>query len=159
VPEMRPFTTFNFLVEIAFGGNSQLCKAAFAECSGLEATVEVKTIREGGNNSQPIHLTGPVSYSQLTLRRGMTRNFDLWDWFDRVLRDGEQHLRATCDVRIRSSYQPRPADAVVFRLSGCIPTKIKAPALNAKDGVLAIEELQIAYQLLERRPTGGGPVA
>ena len=153
----RPFTAFNFLVEIAFGGKPQLCQAAFAECSGLEATVEVKTIREGGNNSQPVHLTGPVSYSQLTLRRGMTSNFDLWDWFDRVLRDGEQHLRATCDVRMLPSQRERE-DAVVFRLSGCLPTKIKAPALNAKDGLLAVEELVIAYALLEFLP-GGGPGA
>jgi phage tail-like protein len=158
VSEMRPFTAFNFVVEIAFEDNPQLCEAAFAECSGLEATVEVKTIREGGNNSQPVHLPGPVSYSQLTLRRGMTASFDLWDWFDQVLRDGEQHLRATCDVRMRTSTQPEPDDAVVFRLSGCLPTKIKAPALNAKDGLLAIEELQIAYELLERLP-GGNPGA
>ena len=155
--EMRPFTAFNFRVEIALGDNPELCEAAFAECSGLEATMEVKTIREGGNNSQPVHLPGPVSYSQLTLRRGMTTSFDLWDWFDQVLRDGEQHLRATCNVRMRTSQRERE-DAVVFRLSGCLPAKIKAPALNAKDGLLAIEELQIAYELLEFLP-GGGPGA
>lgn len=149
-----PFTAFNFTVEIAFGDSPQLCQAAFAECSGLEASVEVKTIREGGNNSQPIHLVGPVSYSQLSLRRGMTSSFDLWDWFDRVLRDGEQHLRATCDVHMRSSDRSR--DVAVFRLTGCLPTRIKAPALNAKDGTLAIEELQVAYELLTRVPGKGG---
>jgi hypothetical protein len=29
-------------------------------------------------------------------------------------------------------------------LSGCLPIKMKAPALNAKDGGVAIEEMQIA---------------
>jgi phage tail-like protein len=154
VSEAVPFTAFNFSVQIAFGDSPALCEAAFAECSGLEATVEVKTIREGGNNSQPIHLVGPVSYGQLSLKRGMTDSFDLWDWFDRVLRDGEQHLRATCQIRMLSS--DRTTDAAVFVLSGCLPTRIKAPALNAKDGAVAIEELQIAYELLTRKPSAGG---
>ena len=38
-----------------------LCSAAFAECDGLEMTMDVKTIREGGNNGAQIRLTGPVS--------------------------------------------------------------------------------------------------
>jgi len=32
-----------------------------------------------------------------------------------------------------------------FKLTDCLPIKIKAPALNAKDGAVAIEEMQIAY--------------
>jgi hypothetical protein len=36
-------------------------------------------------------------------------------------------------------------------LSRCIPVKLKSPALNAKDGVVAIEELQIAYEQFELR--------
>jgi hypothetical protein len=32
-----------------------------------------------------------------------------------------------------------------FKLRGCLPIKIKAPALNASDGLVAIEEMQIAY--------------
>jgi hypothetical protein len=36
-----------------------------------------------------------------------------------------------------------------FKLKGCLPIKIKAPALNAKEGILAIEEIQIAYGSLE----------
>jgi phage tail-like protein len=35
-----------------------------------------------------------------------------------------------------------------FRLERCIPTKLKASALNAKDGQLAIEEMQVAYEAM-----------
>jgi hypothetical protein len=37
------------------------------------------------------------------------------------------------------------ADTLRFKLSDILPVKIKAPALNAKDGILAIEEMQLAY--------------
>jgi hypothetical protein len=58
------FTTFNFRVEITVPGiNGFLCEAAFAECDGLEMTMEPKTFTEGGNNIGQVHLAGAVSFS------------------------------------------------------------------------------------------------
>jgi phage tail-like protein len=39
-------------------------------------------------------------------------------------------------------------ERVRFVLDRCLPTKLKAPALNAKDGMVAIEELQMVYESL-----------
>src|SRR4051794_8123330 len=93
----EPFTSFNFAVEIDVPGVSpKVCGAAFFDCDGLEMTRDVKTIREGGNNGTQIRLTGPVSYGQLTLKRGMTSSFDLWDWFEAVQDDPS--LRADAEI-------------------------------------------------------------
>lgn len=139
------FTNFNFLVEIKLDGN-KLCNAAFAECDGLEMNMQPKTIREGGDNTRPIHLLGPVAYGQLTLKRGMSPSFDLWDWFERVQQPGGGSLRADAEVVLLA------ADAgtrqVSFTLSRCLPVKIKAPGLNAREGTLAIEEMQLVYERL-----------
>jgi phage tail-like protein len=141
-----PFTAFNFAVEIQVNGVSeQICNASFAECDGLEMSREIKTIREGGNNGQQFRLTGPVSYGQLTLKRGMTETFDLWDWFSASLTDPT--LRADAYVILFAS--GGQTERASFHLSRCIPIKLKAPALNAKDGMVAIEELQLAYESLE----------
>ena len=43
-----------------------------------------------------------------------------------------------------------------FILSRCLPTKLKAPALNAKDGMIAVEELQLAYETLRLVDPSGG---
>ena len=49
------------------------------------------------------------------------------------------------------------AERARFLLSRCLPVKLKAPGLNAKDGMVAIEELQLAYESLRfQRPDGGG---
>src|SRR5947209_11320696 len=94
-----PFTTFNFAIEIEVPGVSQkICSAAFSECDGLEMTMDVKTIREGGNNGEQIRLTGPINYGQLTLKRGMTASFDLWDWFSAILQPGRASLRGNATV-------------------------------------------------------------
>jgi len=147
-----PFTTFNFKVELTLDGEAApLCNAAFAECDGLDMTMEIKTIREGGNNNQPIHLIGPVNYGQLTLKRGMTETLDLWNWFEKVLQKGQWGLRA--DGRVVMLAADGKTEQVQFDLGGCLPVKIKAPGLNAKDGLLAIEEMQIAYEMLSiKRP-------
>ncbi len=154
-----PFTAFNFSVEIKvpfIGPN--LCNAAFSDCDGLEMSMDVKTIREGGNNTEQIRMVGAVNYGTLTLKRGMTSSFDLWDWFD-----AQQHgnptqlrkdLRGDADVVILAP--DHKTELVRFTLKKCLITKLKAPVLNAKEGIVAIEEMQLAYQSMSlKRPQGG----
>lgn len=147
-----PFTTFNFRVLVTLdSGSGPLCDAGFSECAGLEQSVEVKTLRQGGDNARQIHLSGPVGYGTLTLKRGMTSSFDLWDWFERVNTDGERHLRAETEVLMLHS--DRTVEQAAFVLGGCLPSKLSAPALTAADGQVAIEELQVVYETLRlRRP-------
>ena len=154
-----PFTSFNFSVEInvPFIG-PKLCNAAFSDCDGLDMTMDVKTIREGGNNTQQIRLVGAVNYGQVTLKRGMTSSFDLWDWFDAQQHANPQQLRTSIrgDVDVVIIAPDRTTELVRFVLKKCLLTKLKAPALNAKDGVVAIEEMQLSYESMTlKRPDGG----
>ena len=155
VPQPRPFTAFNFRVVLTVPNvDRPLCDAAFAECDGLEMTMQPKTIQEGGNNAAQIHLAGPLTYGQLTLRRGMTSSFDLWDWFDRVA-GGNYALRAEgIVVMLASQRGDRDVAQAAFRLTRCLPARIKAPPLNAREGQVAIEELAIAYERLSVIPPG-----
>jgi len=155
-----PFTAFNFSVEInvPFLGPT-LCNAAFAECDGLDMTMDVKSIREGGNNTRQIKLVGAVNYGQLTLKRGMTNNFDLWDWFDAQQHGSPAQLRSDLrgDVDVAMLAADHKKELVRFILKKCLLTKLKAPALNAKDGMVAVEEMQITYESMTlKRPAGGG---
>ena len=143
---MDPFPAFNFKVRLQLDGESQpICEGAFSEVTGLEATLDAETIREGGNNSRQIHLTGAVSYGQLTLKRGVTDNFDLWRWFRETQINRER--RASGEIVMLSA--DRETETVRFALTGCLPLKIKAPGLNAQNGIVAIEEVQIAYETLD----------
>ena len=147
-----PFTAFNFAVEINVPGvSSKVCSAAFSECDGLDMTMEVKTIREGGNSGRQYRLAGPVTYGQLSLKRGMTATFDLWDWFNATLNNAQ--LRADAEVVLFAG--DGRTERARFILERCLPVKVKAPSLNAKDGMIAIEELQLAYESMRlKRPEG-----
>jgi phage tail-like protein len=151
---VRPFTAFNFGVELTVKDFiPRVCNAAFSECDGLEMTMEPKSIREGGNNAQVHRLAGPVAYGTLTLKRGMTATFDLWDWFARVVEQPD--LRADGEVVVFA--EDGATERARFVLQRCLPVKLKAPQLNAKDGAVAIEEFQLAYESLTlKRPDQGG---
>src|ERR1043166_545927 len=142
MPDEDPFLTFNFRVQIVIAGasgiglKSPLCDCAFAECDGLEMTMEPKAYREGGNNTEHIRLVGPVTYGTLTLKRGMTRSLDLWKWFAAVAGSaGKQGASASGVVVLRSA--DGRSDLVKFNLNGCLPIKMKAPGFNARDGMIA----------------------
>lgn len=163
----RPFTSFNFRVRITLD-DRELCQAAFSECEGLEMTMEAETHREGGNNVAQYQLVGPVSYGRLTLRRGMTKTFGLWGWFNRVSTT-DYGLRPRVIVEVLSS-EPGGGEAgsavdARFTLHGCVPVKLRAPSLNATDGRVALEELQVAYERLSTEipgapaREGAGPIS
>jgi len=143
-----PFTTFNFFVEIEVdspGLSNPICSMLFSDVDGLEMNIEPKTIREGGRNTGPVYMAGGVGYGQLSLKRGMTSNFDLWNWFETVASPGNGGLRGSADIVMLAGDGTQQAQ---FRLTGCLPIKLKAPALNAKDGLVAIEEMLIVYESL-----------
>ncbi len=138
-----PFSAHAFAIELRLPGEGEpLCEAAFCACEGLELQRSIVTLREGGAASSVRLLAGPESVGRVTLRRGMTSDLALWDWWERVRRD--PRLRATCDIVVLS---PDLADERVrFRLHGCLPAKIAAPDLNAAGNEVAIETLEIACE-------------
>jgi len=148
----RPFTTFSFSVELRVKDVApRVCNAQFSECDGLEMTIEAKTIKEGGNNSQLHRSAGAMGYGTLTLKRGMTPSFDLWTWFSSTAENPS--LRADGEVVVLA--QDGVTERVRFVLQRCLPVKLKAPALNARDGAVAIEELQLVYESLTVRVPEG----
>ena len=142
----EPFTAFAFAVELRLPGSDQpLCHAAFCECDGLELRRAITTLRDGGDAGSVRLLPGPESFGNVTLRRGMTSTFDLWDWWERVRRD--PRVRASCDVIVLSP--DLAEERVRFRLHRCLPAKITGPALDAKGNDIAIESLEVACEGIE----------
>ncbi len=143
----RIFTAFNFLVEISVDGIAdRVCEASFAECDGLEMSIESKTFQQGGLNTEQVHLAGPVSYAQLTLKRGMSKDFGLWRWFTEVMKTERRGLRGQATIIMLDANQQ---EQIKFKLKDCLPIKLRVPALNAKEGGIAIEEMQLMYAAMD----------
>ena len=149
-----PFSALNFEVRITKeGSKSMLCEGAFSDCDGLEMTMDVKTIRQGGDNARQIRLAGPASFGQITLKRGKTEGFDLFNWINQTIAD--PGLRADVQIVVFANATNHSKESASYHLERCLPVKFKAPALNAREGIVAIEELQLAYETLRLDTQGG----
>lgn len=159
----KPLPVFNFLVEfhespLKPGGTSavQLCDGAFAECTGLEATMEPKVVKEGGHNFGAHQRVGPVTFATVVLKRGMTRRRDLWKWFEITTAGGAYTYRLRATVHMRDA---RGQTVLSWQLENALPIKFKAADLNAKGADVGVEELHIAHEgltFLGPSAAGGG---
>jgi phage tail-like protein len=154
----QPFVAFRFEVVLDLdtptsGLASPLCDAAFAECDGLELTMQTKTLEVGGVNDRQIHLIGPVTSGQLTLKRGMTNNLQLWQWFAQGTKPGSV-LTAHGTITV---WDAEGTPGLEVTLTGCLPVRMRAPSLNARaEGGVAVEELGLVYEKLDIGAPGGG---
>ena len=62
----------------------QVCSGSFAECTGLEATMEPKVIKEGGRNYGAAQRAGGTTFATVVLKRGISNNQNLYQIFNSV---------------------------------------------------------------------------
>ena len=76
-----PYRGYNFIVEI-----DETDVAGFSEAGGLTFNVDSVDYREGNFPELHVHkLTGLRKFSNITLKRGLTDNRELWTWYKAVL--------------------------------------------------------------------------
>lgn len=136
-------------------GSLPLCGGSFSECSGLEATMEPKVIREGGRNYGDHQRAGYVTFATVVLKRGITSNRHLWRWFDMVA-GGRTAPRLTARlVHIAADEDPGTGSGVLtWEMRNAMPVKFKAATYSATAAVVGVEELHFVHEGL--RLVGGG---
>ncbi len=160
-----PLPAFRFKVEFFLstpkggkkGDKKLLCRGGFAECTGLEATMEPKSIKVGGNNYGQVQRVGRVNFATVILRRGVASNRDLWTWFDLVAK-GAYAYRLDAEVSLLD-FEPKknPSVMMTWKMRNALPTKFKTVDFNAKGSSdVGIEELHFVYEELSHKVGSSG---
>ena len=136
---VEPFTNFNFTVEI-----DGIKRAEFHECTGFNSSVDVIEHREGGAIS-PLKLAGQTKYANITLRRGVTDDRELYAWHLDAAAGNVQRKNGSIVVRDRQG-----TETARWNFFDAWPVRWAGPALNAEGTDIAIEELELAVERLER---------
>lgn len=146
-------TTFRF--EVTFDratgtGPQNLGDGGFQEVSGLEVEMDVAEHAEGGRNDGTIRLLGRAKYQPLVCKRGMfgpprggQAEQELWQWLQDVVAGVRPVRRYNGTVRVQDQAGGTTA---VWRFQRALPAKIVGPALNAKSGEIAVEELHLHHE-------------
>ena len=132
-----------------------ITEGIFREVSGLDSETEViehRTTGKGGNLIVQ-KIPGALKWSNIVLKRGITDDRKLHDWRVQIEQGYVESNRKNGTI---TCYGPKPAGnslEVVARYTfkRGWPCKWAGPALDATKNELAIEELTIAHEGLERQ--------
>jgi phage tail-like protein len=135
-----PFTAGNFRVVI-----DGVTATSFSEVRGLEASIEVVEYRPGDariNTEQK--LPGLNKFTNVTLKRGFTRDLSLWNWIHAAM-NGTVSRASVVITLLDQADNP----VLNWKLRNAWPCRWSGPALNAGSSDVAIEELELAHEGLE----------
>lgn len=130
-----------------------VCNGAFSECTGLEATMEPKVIKEGGRNYGAAVRAGGTTFATVVLKRGISATTDLWAIYN-AFANGyfAPRLQVTINVLDHTGAPVR-----AWQLQRAMPVKFKFADLNARGTEIGIEELHLAHEgLFAVAPTTPG---
>ncbi len=130
-----------FWVEI-----DNILEAVFIECSGLNATTETYAVKEGGLNSHVHLLPVRTTYSNLTLKHGLSSSLKFWDWYTKTL-EGTVERHDITIVLYSSEKLNTPVRK--WLISGAYPIKWTGPTFNAKTQEFAVETVELAYDFFK----------
>ncbi len=119
----------------------------FMEVSGLELTVGVEEISEGGENSYVHKLPGRMTWPNLILKRGVTQNDTLLTWLNKssgeqFAANGNRLTRSTAAITLLGAGGERLR---AWNFDGAFPIKWTGPSLAVDSNDMAVEELEIAH--------------
>jgi phage tail-like protein len=136
-----PYRAYNFKLQI-----QGVTEGHFTECSGLGVDVQPIRYREGGAG-QVVHvIPGPVSYSDIVLRYGLTSSTELWQWLLTAVR-GTVQRRNVSILMLDSS---GATEVVRWDVTNAWPARWRGAPLDALAKEIAIESLTLVFETLQR---------
>jgi phage tail-like protein len=148
--------SFRFSVTLTKSGGTGteadlLGDGKFAECGGLELAADVREYLEGGRNDGVVRRVGRVKLAPIVLKRGMfvksaggSADTSLWDWLTGMVTGTLPIPRYDGEIQVHDPANTRAVAVWTFERG--LPAKVAGPALNAKTGEIAIEELHIMHE-------------
>ena len=119
----------------------------FMGISGLEVSVGVEEIQEGGENNYVHKLPGRMSWPNITLKRGITQSDALLAWLNKSSGEqfsasGNKLTRSTAAITLMGPAGQRLRS---WEFDGAFPVKWKGPDFDVASSDMALEELEITH--------------
>jgi phage tail-like protein len=148
---LDPLVAFNFVISLvespslgAVISSVVTAVAGFTECTGLEGVLTTEEYMEGGQNGYVHKFPTRMTYSNITLRRGLMIDRSLWNWHhDYVLGKGTRRN----GVIILRNQLGLPVKSWSFKRA--LPLRWVGPSLHASESKVAIESVEIMHEGLE----------
>lgn len=143
-----PPVAFHFAVSFGIPGRDADC--AFQEVGGLAAEMDTETVIEGGENRFVYQLPKAVKHPRLVLKRGVAPfTSRLVTWCRDVLESGLAYPVTTKLLRV-SLLDEAGQGLRVWSFEHAYPVKWEVEPFQSSKNAVAIEKVELAYQLFRR---------
>ena len=139
-----PLVGFHYAIEV-----QGIIQGYFTECSGIGSEHEViehKVVDEKGRE-QIQKLPGRLKWEDITLKRGITDNMDIWDWRDMVVNGQVEDARRNGSIVM---FNQSLDEVARWNFVNAWPVKVTGPSVQADSNEFAVEELVICHEGLYR---------
>lgn len=121
----------------------------FTEVSGLGSETEVvehKVVNEKGQEVIK-KIPGRLKWENITLKRGITSNMDIWKWRKEVEDGSVQAARADGSIVM---FDQTLTEVARWNFQKAWPVKVTGPSLKSDGNEVGVEELTLAHEYIER---------
>lgn len=142
--ESDPLVGFQFAVDV--GGE---ITGYFSECGGIGSeheTIEHKVVTDDGREVVQ-KLPGRMKWTDVTLKRGITDNLQIWEWRKKVEDGDMKGARKNCSIiMFDRNYEP----AARWDFVNAWPSKVTGPNAKADSNEIGVEELVLVHEGMKR---------
>lgn len=142
--EELPLVGFHFSLE--FQGK---IAGYFTECSGIGSeheVVEHKVVTPDGRQVV-MKIPGRLKWENITLKRGITSDMDIWDWRKEVEDGNVESARRNGSIVM---YDQTLKPVAQWDFTRAWPVKVSGPQPKSDSNEISLEELTIAHEYITR---------
>ncbi len=139
-----PLVSFHFMIDV-----QGEITGYFSEVNGLGSESEIieqKVVNEKGIEIVK-KIPGRLKWGDVTLKRGITSNLDMWKWRQKVEEGKVNEARKNGSIVM---FDQGLAEKARWNFINGWPTKISGPTPKADSNEIGIEELTITHELIKR---------
>jgi phage tail-like protein len=139
-----PLVGFHYGIEV-----QGVVNGYFTECSGIGSEnelIEHKVVDDKGRESIQ-KIPGRLKWQDVTLKRGITSNMDIWDWRDQIVEGKVDDARKNGSIVM---FDQAGDEVARWNFENAWPLKVSGPSMKADSNEFGIEELVITHEGLYR---------
>ena len=148
--------SYRFSLQLYIDGRNDKEDVTFQECIGLELAQDLVSIHEvtpqrwansGFGKVVRTKIPGNIKVENLIFRRGMTTSTTLWNWIESVYSGKWWQQRRDASLTV---FDQAGISRLRLDITGAWPVRYKAADVNAAGDTIEIEELEVAFDMIER---------
>jgi phage tail-like protein len=145
MPDKQPRPASYFKLKL--GGHE--AAGVFQAVSGLDSETDVVEHKFVDEQGRPAirKVAGQIKWSNITLKRGVDENLELWKWRDTVIKKGADAARIDGTIAL---IDVAGSTIATYQFKQGWPIKYSGATLDASSNTVALEEVHIAHEGVER---------